>query len=99
MSLKEAMEIETLWEGKPTFVGVFIPMKEIRVGSNKRQEAPLETIEFNPEKDGLSLWVGDEERSRCYSDIILVTGSAEFYHITRIQKFHNAIQLFAELPP
>lgn len=93
---KEALETETLWRGEPTFVNVSIPLKEIRVGWNKQEEAPLKTIEFNPEKDGLSLWVGDEEKSRCYGDIILVTGSIQFYHISHIQKIRNMIQLFAE---
>lgn len=94
---KEALETKTLWRGEPTFVSVSVPMKEINVGWTKLGERPIETIEFNPQKDGLSLIVN----GKVCVDIILITGSATFYHISHIQKLKNMIQLFAdvELPP
>jgi len=89
---KEVLETKTLWRGEPTFVSVSIPMKEISVGWNKQAEEPLKTIEFNPEKDGLTLFVG----GKTYMDLILVTGSIEFYHIIHVQKIRNMIQLFGK---
>ena len=92
---KEALETKTLWRGKPEFVSVSVPMKEVIVGWDKKEEAPLKTIDFDPEKDGLQLFVNEMP---C-ADIILVTGSARFYHIHHIQRLKNIIQLFAEREP
>ena len=93
MSLKQAQGTETLWTGKPTFVGVFVPIKELRVGWVEKAETPLKTLVFDAEKDMLSLIVN----GKICVDIILVTGSATFYHINRIQKFRHMIQLFADM--
>jgi len=91
-TLKEALKIKTLWRGKPTFVAVHIPMKELSVGWDSKKEEPLKQIDFDPDKDGLILYANGKE----VASIILVAGSATFYRIDHIQKQRNAIQLFTK---
>lgn len=88
---KEVLEIKTLWRGKPETVAVSIPMKQIEVGWNKKREEPLKVLDFNPEKDGLMLYV----YGKPYASIIIITGSITFQRVYHIQKLRNMIQLFA----
>lgn len=88
---EEVKEIKTLWRGRsPQAVVVSIGIKEITVGWDKLKEEPLKTIHYEPNEDGLMLYVN----GKLCASIILVEGSATFHDVEHIQRFRKAIQLF-----
>jgi len=92
---EEVKEIKTLWRGKPQSVTFNLGVKEIHVGWNEKREQPIKVLEFNPNEDGIELFV----LGRSIASIILVQGSMTIRDVKHIQKFRHLIQIFSERNP
>jgi len=92
---KDAVETKVLWRGKKReTVTINIGQKEMVVGWDHKKEAPKKVIEYDPDKNGVELYVNGKH----VASVILVTGSATFYNVHHIQRLRNAIQLFIGIP-